>query len=531
MKLLLKASQDRYDCRLVYQILLVLLGVLILVGLFRCSTIRADYDDMRCLGFIGEKHSHEIDASPWGLQYGSDDESALDYAAELGVKWTRLEASWAEIEHAYGEYDWSLTDKAFAGALNRGITPFITINGSHQLYCRPYTSKDAGLAEIYGSRPGPPTNTPEAMHAWLAFVRALVERYNKLIKYWEIWNEPNHFAYWGAEPDAIEYGRMVREAATLIKQIDPQAVVIAGSTAGLDPKFVDGFLQMGAAHLIDKITFHNYSPLPEERIYKAVEVRKVIDRYNPSISLWQGECGSPSHSSTRDYRGISPWGLNIQAKWLLRQAFTDVYFCGAQVSVYFKLVDTGRRGVRPQRSFLTSIDSVLGFPQRNGFRVKSVGVNEKCLLNNPDLTPKPAYYAYQNLCALMDGRYKAFKTDFNIDIKDVGVFYGIGREDDAFPSIPLMASFRSEGGAALLAYWLPWHPQEIIRPAKVDIRIANFAFQEPVLVDLLTGKVYQLADFDIKDQYVIFKNIPLSDYPLTIAERKEIRIIPIRKFK
>jgi hypothetical protein len=40
---------------------------------------------------------------------------------------------------------------------------------------------------------------------------------------------------------------------------------------------------------------------------------------------------------------------------------------------------------------------VLGFSERGGSRVKSAGVNGKCLLSNPSLTPKPAYYAYQNL--------------------------------------------------------------------------------------------------------------------------------------
>ena len=159
----------------------------------------------------------------------------------------------------------------------------------------------------------------------------------------------------------------------------------------------------------------------------------------------------------------------IQAKWLLRQSFTDVFFCRTTLSNYFKLVHPGGRGDKPKRSFMTSIDSVLGFPARGGSRVKSVGVNEKCVLENPDLTPKPAYFAYQNLCAVFDGRYARAEVTSKVTVEDPGVFFGIGEDDDAFPSKPLVASFKTKDNHYLLAYWLPWHAQEIIREATISL--------------------------------------------------------------
>jgi hypothetical protein len=56
---------------------------------------------------------------------------------------------------------------------------------------------------------------------------------------------------------------------------------------------------------------------------------------------WQGECGYPSASSTRDYRGVAPWGPYIQAKWLLHQAFSDVFLSRSEVSNYFVLYSGG----------------------------------------------------------------------------------------------------------------------------------------------------------------------------------------------
>jgi hypothetical protein len=311
----------------------------------------------------------------------------------------------------------------------------------------------------------------------------------------------------------------------LIREIDPEAIIIGGSMAGINPGFTEDFLGAGTADLIDIISYHNYGAIPENRIYRAVELWKVIDRYNPDIQLWQGECGYPSHSSTRDYRGISPWGLNIQSKWLLRQAFTDVYFCKATLSNYFKLVHMGGRGETKVRTTLSAVDSILGFPERGGSRVRTWGVNEKCLLSNPDLVPKPAYFTYQNLCAVMDDQYTVQKVEHTIEVLDPGMFYGIGPEDDAFPSVPLVAGFVTGDGHHLIAYWLPWHPQEYTPdPASIDLELANCQFERPVRIDLLTGKVYQLDDPVNKNGKSFFHDLPLTDYPFLIAELDKIEL-------
>jgi hypothetical protein len=476
------------------------------------------------LGHVAPRTSGGIEGSPWGIQIGSLDSSHIARAAGIGVKWTRLNCSWREVEKERGIYDWKKTDEAFSIALAEGITPFVCLAGSNPLYCRESIVTDDRERELYGSSLQPPTSSPEAKEAWLQFVRAAVGRYRDRIRYWEVWNEPNHRAYWGAQPDGHAYGLLLRETSHAIKSIDPDIRVIGGALAGLDPGFVDNFLAEGTAPLIDIISFHNYAATPEERIYKAVEVWSVIRRYNPDLLLWQGECGYPSHSSTRDYRGTSPWGVNIQAKWLLRQSFTDIYFCRTSLSNYFKLVHEGGRGDMPARSGLTALDSILGFPERGGFRVKSVGVNEKCILTNPDLDPKPAYFAYRNLCAVFDNRYTPLDCEPQITIRDQGIFSGIGGEDDAAPSIPLVAAFRTPLGHCFVAYWLPWHPQELIREAKIDLNAEGMTFRNPVLIDLLDGEVYSLHGETRPDGVPVFRNIPLADYPFAIAERDEIAI-------
>ncbi len=477
------------------------------------------------IGHVRVKHARDISASPWGIQAGTLEREHIEKAAAIGVKWTRLQASWREIEREKGRYLWSATDRAFGYALENGITPFVCLAVSNRLYCAESKGPSDRETEIYGRNPLPPTSDPAALDAWLRFVRAAVERYKDKIRHWEIWNEPNHWAYWGATPDGREYGRLVRATASVIREVDPTATVIAGALAGLDPEFTDAFLSDGTAELVDIVSFHNYASVPEERIYKAVETWKVIERHKPTLELWQGECGYPSHSSTRDFRGTSPWGPTIQAKWLLRQAFVDVYYCRTTLSNYFKLVHEGGRGVLPKRSFMTSLDSLLGFPERNGSRVKSVGVNEKCILENPSLAPKPAYFAYQNLCAVMDGRYRRTEVEAQTTVREQGTFFGIGHEDDAFPSIPLVATFRTSDGTPLVAYWLPWHPQEMIRAATIDLSVRGLPFKDPVLVDLLDGEIHPIAA-QVREGRTVFPGLPLTDYPYVILERDEIDLAP-----
>ncbi len=474
------------------------------------------------IGKIIPRKSSEIAGSYWGVQAGVS-EPVLQKASELGIKWTRFDTHWEKIEKEKGIYDWQEMDKALS-VFKYGITPFVTLGNGNRLYSGTGKFDDPKQAAIYGESPAPPVGSPEEMEAWLTFVGKVVERYKDNVFYWEIWNEPNHQGYWGAIPNGKDYGRLVKATAEKIRSIQPNAKIIAGATAGLHVDYNGDFLSECDPLNIDIISFHNYSPLPEVRIYSIKNFRDLLDKHNPKLEIWQGECGYPSHSRTTGYRGRAPWGLNIQAKWLLRQSFVDTYFCGATLSSYYLLAYDKKR-VTPDsnRRELTGLDAVLGYPERNGSRVHSKGINEKCLLSQETLQPKPAYSAYQNLCSAMDDRYKVFQTRYEIRVIHEGHFYGIGDDEDAFPSVPLLASYKTAEGKAFVAYWLPWNPQEnVLEPASVSLKIDNAGFDDPVLLDLLTGKVYNIAGFKAENGISHFQEIPLSDYPFALVERNEI---------
>ena len=487
------------------------------------STAENSFAGFAKLGRLQPRSSDQIEGSYWGIQAGAFDEKTLSMARAIGVKWTRVLFGWGGVEKKKGQFDWSRTDETVDALLRFGITPFVTLTNGNAMYTGIGRYDDARLAAIYGDSPAPPLDDTTRA-AWLVFVEHAIERYKDRIRYWEVWNEPNHRKYWGAPPDGEDYGKLVKVTVRKIRSLYPDAKIIAGSTAAISPEFCDKFLAHCEPELIDIMSFHNYGTRPENRVYRMTELKEVLDKYNPGFDIWQGECGMASQSRTTGYRGTGPWGHNIQAKWLLRQSFVDTWFCQATLSNYFKLSDDKSPTPGPTQRKLTDLDKKFGAPERDGSRMHADGINEKCILFAQTGQPKPAYFAYQNLCSAMDSRYRRIDPEYRFRITDTGHFYGIGEYEDAFPSVPLLASYQS-AKAAFLAYWLPWFPQEnVAKYATVSLDV-KAGFTEPVLVDLLTGNVYALQEFETVAGKTKFGKLPLADYPMAIAERSELDLI------
>lgn len=171
---------------------------------------------------------------------------------------------------------------------------------------------------------------------------------------------------------------------------------------------------------------------------------------------------------------------------------------------------------------MTGMESIFGFSERNGSRVHYEGVNEKCILFRNDYKPKPAFYAYQNLCAVWAQEYRAHPVKYNVKVIDQGVFYGIGEYEDVFPSVPLVATYSTENGNDLLAWWLPWNMQEnLAELAKVTIRLEGINFTDPVMLDPLTGEVYEV-NVKNNEQGCVFDEMVIADYPMIVVERETI---------
>jgi hypothetical protein len=373
---------------------------------------------------------------------------------------------------------------------------------------------------LYTEMPsGRPTDSPEALAAWQAFLRAAVGHYAPLgVKHWEIWNEPNwgvswHGHHYGNPP---EYARLLIASAEAIRSTDPEAVILAGSLAfGHYVEFTDEFMAAGAAQAYDVLTVHPYNAVPEETLEGLEALRETVHKHNPKVVLWQGECGLPSSGDTIHGRSGNPWGERIQAKHLLRRFLTDL-LAGLEVSSWYILSDW-----RASEEQVSSRAASKHWP-----RGRDAGVNTKGLIHVDTWEPKPGYRAAQHMGALIDGTAEV-QRDVSVEftVHDQGIFYGLlDPDEDRFPMVPWTAGFRDGRGDALLAWWLPWRMQEIVIPARVDLLIRGMRWREPVLVDPLEGGVYP-ALAETRDGAILVRGVPMADYPFMLAERSAIDLL------
>ena len=66
----------------------------------------------------------------------------------------------------------------------------------------------------------------------------------------------------------------------------------------------------------------------------------------------------------------------------------------------------------------------------------------------------------------------------------------------------------------------------VTRPG--DVAVKGMSFKDPVLVDIVTGRVYEIPGKRISKtgDFVIFKDMPVYDAPMLIAEKS---VLPIEK--
>lgn len=92
-------------------------------------------------------------------------------------------------------------------------------------------------------------------------------------------------------------------------------------------------------------------------------------------------------------------------------------------------------------------------------------------------------------------------------------------------SLALFA-FEDKNNLGLVALWLKDEiPSDEDRWTVTDVMIDHTHFEDPVYVDLLTGEVRQLRTGQ-STNYVTLKNIRIPDYPVLIADRKLLNILP-----
>ncbi len=190
----------------------------------------------------------------------SDTNAEIERLADLGFRFVRLDLLWNLVEQEKGHYDFSSYER-LVGAL--------AAHDVRSLCILAYNNP------LYDNTPSPPStvvgpHTDEARQAFGRFAAAVAAKFKGRGIAWEIWNEPDLDRFWQPKPNPDAYMALTKVAISAMRQVDPNATIVAPALTGLEPKYQEAwnFLErcfvLGLPALVDAISVHPYRLGPPE---------------------------------------------------------------------------------------------------------------------------------------------------------------------------------------------------------------------------------------------------------------------------
>lgn len=198
--------------------------------------------------------------------------------------------AWSTVEPEPGTYNWSLLDGAVANAEKRGMTDILLVLGSTP------TWNAKRIAP--GDYPVPgAASAPKSLKAWDAFVKAVATRYAGRISAYQVWNEASLAMFWDGTPELM--AELTKRAYDIIKDVDPDATVVAASTTvrlqGAFDRFFPDYLAALAEEdwPVDVFAAHLYPAskgTTDERAAFITQVSDALDAADaPDLPIWDTE--------------------------------------------------------------------------------------------------------------------------------------------------------------------------------------------------------------------------------------------------
>lgn len=157
--------------------------------------------------------------------FKGDNVAALVAKARCGgISWLRDDIfSWVDLMPTPTAIDWSRPDAFFAATA--GLQT-LGILGTAPTWANGVSDADYKCGD-------PPhwwymPTTDAMIGAYAYFCAQLADRYKQVLA-WEIWNEPNLYAFNPPVPDAARYTRMLQAGYTGVKAGNPNALVVGGA--------------------------------------------------------------------------------------------------------------------------------------------------------------------------------------------------------------------------------------------------------------------------------------------------------------
>jgi hypothetical protein len=303
-----------------------------------------------------------------------------------GARLIRTTLQWGDVERRQGQgYDWRTYDR------------LITTTASRRLGYLPVLIGSPAWAAPASAQPP----RPEAMPAFLHFIRQAVARYGpgggfwrqhpglprKPIRAWQVWNEPNLPAFW-ANPDPRAYAKLLEAVGSTIRDVDRRAtIVLAGMPRSvvsypIDQYLADLYELPGFSDLFDVAAVHAYAGDTAGVTSVVDATRALMDKAGDGDKpIWITEFGWASAGPVRDTMRVK---TPIEQAKLLRGSIEAIRRAaaesGVRVVVWYDLQDYTRPSAEPDR-----------FTWHTG-------------LFGPNGEPKPAWDAFADVAGGRPGR-------------------------------------------------------------------------------------------------------------------------------
>ncbi|MGF6755980.1 beta-glucosidase [Paraburkholderia sp. GAS42] len=302
----------------------------------------------------------------------------LPLVRQAGFSWIRDELYWDAIEKTPGEFRFPKQFDTYISACAKlGISPLAVLS---------YGNRGAYPA-LFSSSLFP--ESPEARARFVRYVDAVVERYGKTVKSWEVWNEPdfNKVGY-------TQYLDLLKDTYRTIKQRSPDSTVIScgggGAGGGPGADCMVALIKNGGLNDQDGFSVHPYMPPnTPEKGYKAVGApidavsipttwpylkqfaADHVKADGRQLQVWVTELGWPVNPKVPGQDEATE-AANLARSYLLSRRYATV-----RVLFWYDFIDDGPDPNNPEHNF-----GIL----------------------RHDLSPKPAFVAASVLSSTLGNR-------------------------------------------------------------------------------------------------------------------------------
>lgn len=440
-----------------------------------------NYPPLECIGSVKTLPSGQVAADRWSVGYECVDRGYAKYSesgayiSQLGVAHARVQSGWARTETKKGKYDYAWLDEVIDGIVSQNVTPWMCLGYGNPIYSSELTLG----AKIF---------TDEAtLKAWEKYVETTVARYKDKVGLWEVWNEPNQKVN---KENPSTYTTLLVRTCEAIRRVDPDARIAAFALASVDVSYLshvlDDLKKMGRTDLFTHVSLHKYYENPDDCDYDFKTLRQVIHDFNPELIVFQGESGCPSKLEWTHALKHIQFDEYIQAKTVLRRMCCD--FALGQACSVFTLTD-------------------LVYPDmQQSFGLLRTGLDFKVKYK------KPSFYAVRNLVNLLPDNITPFEVQFTANTSREMKVTGLKNGD------------RTVG---FMYYFSDNAPVSSLEWSDVTLTVRNLKIKNPVLVEPITGKVFNLNlyHYSPNSPDTKYTRIPVWDSPVIIMDKSELKMV------